>query len=322
MTGRGVSAADAALRDELVGRYPFKPYRNYRLLSRQRQAAVMRAEIDRALQSSGAISVTEGEGDRAVISVGRPLAWDSEFFHVPMGRLDYLLRGPSAGRGTLAQAVRGAVEAFRASGVKHITAKVDVADADALTVFEDAGFRLMDALVTYIAHPRRPPPRRVKDVGVIRPFVPADTERVLEITRDSYRGFPGRFQLDPHLPKERSDEFYLEWARKCCAGTMADRIYVAEDTGGDLIGWASVKRAEPVSTIGGAPISSGSLGACRSDRPGAYAGLIRTAAVENHAAGVLTEAATQNSNFAMVRVLEAVGAQYARAEYTFHAWLG
>jgi hypothetical protein len=30
---------------------------------------------------------------------------------------------------------------------------------------------------------------------------------------------------------------------------------------------------------------------------------------------------TQNSNFAMVRVLEAVGAQYARAEYTFHAWL-
>jgi hypothetical protein len=322
VTGRGVSAADAALLDELVGRYPFKPYRHYRLLSRQRQDAVMRAEIDRALRSSGTIVISEGEGDRAVLAIGRPLAWDSEFFRVPMGRLDYLLRGRSADRRTLAQVVRGALDAFRASGVTHVTAKVDVADADALTVLEDTGFRLMDALVTYIAHPKRPPPRRVKEVGVIRRFVLVDTEQVLAITRESYRGFRGRFQLDPHLPKERSDEFYVEWARGCCAGTMADRIYVAEDTGGELIGWASVKRAEPVSTIGGAPISSGILGACRSDRPGAYAGLIRTAAVENHAAGVLTEAATQSSNFAMVRVLEAVGAQYARAEYTFHAWLG
>jgi hypothetical protein len=322
VTDRGVSAADAALLDELVGRYPFKPYRNYRLLSRQRQAAVMRAEIDRALQSSGSISVGDGDADRAAIAIGRPLAWDSEFFRVPMGRLDYLLRGRSADRATLARVVRGALDAFRASGLEHITARVDVADADALAILEDAGFRLMDALVTYIAHPKRPAPRRVKDVGVIRQFVPADTDEVLAITRESYRGFPGRFQLDPHLPKDRSDEFYVEWARKCCAGTMADRIYVAEDTGGDLIGWASVKRAEPVSTVGGAPISSGSLGACRSDRPGAYAGLIRTAAVENHAVGVLTEAATQNSNFAMVRVLEAVGAQYARAEYTLHAWLG
>ena len=76
-----------------------------------------------------------------------------------------------------------------------------------------------------------------------------------------------------------------------------------------------------MSTVTGRVISVGSLGACRADTPGAYASLICAAAGENHAAGVLTEAMTQNSNFAMVRVLEAVGAQYARAEYTFHAWL-
>jgi hypothetical protein len=68
-------------------------------------------------------------------------------------------------------------------------------------------------------------------------------------------------------------------------------------------------------------VSSGSLGACRPDRPGAYPALIATAAIDNHAAGALTEASTQNANFAMVRVLEAVGAQYARGDYTFHAWI-
>ena len=46
-----------------------------------------------------------------------------------------------------------------------------------------------------------------------------------------------------------------------------------------------------------------------------------TIASENHAVGVLTEAQTQNGNFPMIRVLESVGAQYVRAEYTFHAWL-
>lgn len=321
MTARDLAAADAALLDRLIEEYPFKPYRNYRLLSRAKQSAVLDAEIDRIRQTPSSFAVAAGPDAQCAIAVGRPLAWDSDFFGVRMGRLDYLLRSPNAGQPTLRAAVEAALDRFRAMGTQHVATKLDVADSEALVVAEDCGFRLMDALVTYIAHPRRPPPRRVKEMGRIRPFVPDDTEQILDITHEAYRGFRGRFQVDPHVPRDRSDEFYLEWARKCCSGAMADRIYVADGGDGRLIGWASVKRAEPVSSVGGAPVSSGSLGACRPDRLGAYAGLIRAAAIENHAAGVLTEAFTQNSNFPMVRVLEAVGAQYARAEYTFHAWL-
>jgi hypothetical protein len=321
VTARDLGAADAALVDRLVDEYAFKPYRSYRLLSRAKQSAVLGAEIDRVRQTPSSFAVIAGDDDCAV-AVGRPLAWDSEFFGIRMGRFDYLLRSPSVRQAALREAVEGALDRFRAMGVQHVTAKLDVADSEALFVIEDLGFRLMDALVTYIAHPRRPPPRRVKAVGRVRPFVADDIEQILDITREAYRGFRGRFQVDPHVPRDRSDEFYVEWARKCCAGLMADRIYVADGGDGRLIGWASVKRAEPVSSVGGAPVSSGSLGACRPDRLGAYAGLIRAAAIENHEAGVLTEAFTQNSNFPMVRVLEAVGAQYARAEYTCHAWLG
>lgn len=322
MIVRDLAAADAALVDTLVDQYPFKTYRNYRLLSRRKQSDVMRAEIARAQETRGSFGVVAGDGDDCAIAIGRPLAWDSEFFGMPMGRIDFLLRSPNVSRAALQPAIEAALARFRGAGIHHVSVKVDVADADAITAAEAAGFRLMDALVTYIAHPRRAAMRVVKEVGHVRAFEPADAEQVLEITREAYDGFRGRFQLDQHLPAERSADFYLEWARRCVAGDMADRIYVADDGHGRLIGWASVRRAEPVSTVGGAAISSGSLGACRPDRPGAYAALIGTAAIDNHAAGALTEASTQNSNFAMIRVLEAVGAQYARADYTFHAFTG
>jgi len=190
-----------------------------------------------------------------------------------------------------------------------------------VAVLEGAGFRLMDALVTYFTHPHREPPRPVREVGHVRPMEPGDVDAVLAITKDAYAGFQGRFRLDPHLPPARSDEFYLEWARQCCAGRMADRVVVADDGEGSIHGWASTRRVEPASTVGGIGLWAGSLGACRGDRPGAYAGLIRTLALQNYEAGDVTETQTQNHNIATVRIYDAVGARYVRAEYTFHAWL-
>jgi hypothetical protein len=43
--------------------------------------------------------------------------------------------------------------------------------------------------------------------------------------------------------------------------------------------------------------------------------------MENYQAGEVTETQTQNHNIATIRVYDAVGARYVRADYTFHAWL-
>jgi hypothetical protein len=161
----------------------------------------------------------------------------------------------------------------------------------------------------------------VREVGKIRPLEPRDVDEVLAITEVAYARFPGRFHLDPHLPAERTRDFYMEWARQCCAGRMADRVVVAENGHGGLHGWASTRRVEPASSVGGITLWAGSLGACRADKPGAYAGLIRSLAAVNHAAGEVTETQTQNHNIATVRIYDAVGARYVRADYTFHAWL-
>ncbi len=155
-----------------------------------------------------------------------------------------------------------------------------------------------------------------------RPFRPDDTAQVLDITREAYRDFRGRYHLDPHLPRARVDELYVEWARKCCAGEWADVILVTENGQGEVLGWLSYRQIEPVSSTGGMPISGGGLGACRRDKPGAYAGLIRAGTVMVHARKAVAECQTQIFNFPTIRVYEAVGMQFVRADYTLHAWLG
>jgi hypothetical protein len=314
VTARDLRDTDAALLMRLVLRHPYKPYRHYRVWSRARQDAIMLAEIERTRGVAGHQAFLVNDGDAAVLTLSRPLQWDTAFFGVPMARLDGFLRGPEATSGDLRAAIHEALAGLRARGFRHVTAKVDVADMDLVAALEGAGFRLMDALVTYFTHPHREPPTEVREVGKIRPLEPRDVDEVLAITEVAYARFPGRFHLDPHLPAERTRDFYMEWARQCCAGRMADRVVVAENGHGGLHGWASTRRVEPASSVGGITLWAGSLGACRADKPGAYAGLIRSLAAVNHAAGEVTETQTQNHNIATVRIYDAVGARYVLAD--------
>ena len=307
--------------DPLIEAYPFKAYRNYRVLSRKRQDDVLRAELRGALEHAGGFGMVASGDAPAAAAVVRPLPWDSGFFEIPMARLT-LIHDGGARRVDVQQIVAPAIAACRERAIRHLSARVDVADAETIQALEDAGFRMMDALATYIYPLKRPAPEPGKDMGVLRLYQPEDRDQILEITREAYRGFRGRYHLDPHLPQERSDELYVEWAKKSCDGEWADVVLVTENGTGELHGWASYRQIEPVSTVGGTAIRGGGLGACRRDKPGAYAGLLRAATVRIHGGGAITEMQTQIFNFATIRLYEAVETQFVRADYTLHAWLG
>ena len=303
----------------LVDAYPYKPYRHYRVLSRRAQSAVMRAEIaETAGHPDGFVIHVPGRGEAAAV-VGRALGWETGFFGVPMGRLEYILgAGHDARRAALAEGL----EALRTRGVRHVSARVDVADIEALGLLEDAGFRVMDALVTYTQRPGKEPANAVREVGTIRDARPEDAAELVAIAGEAFAGFRGRFHLDPHLPDDRSDALYVEWARQCAAMTMADTVLVSEGAQGRLLGFLAFRRREPVSGAGGVPVFGGGLGACRAEAPGAYPGLIRAGTIWAHAHGGVAECQTQNYNFPTVRIYEAVGAHYVRGEYTLHLWQG
>ena len=318
MNRRLLRAGELDLVAPLVQEYPYKPYRNYRVFSRKAQQAVMLAEIGDTLgHADGVVSLAEHDGHRAM-AIARFLEWDSRFFGVPMARIEYVLAPSPA---LTAAALDAAIEALRSRGARHISARVDVADIESIGVCEANGFRLMDTLVTYITRPRKEPPNEVKEVGRIRPYRAEDADSIVEITAEAYRGFRGRFQLDANIPKERADAFYVEWARQCVGSRMADMIVVSEAADGRILGYLAFRRREPVSTSGETPVFGGGLGACRADAPGAYAGLIRAGMLWAHERDGVAECQTQNYNFAVIRIYEAVGAHYVRAEHTLHRWL-
>jgi RimJ/RimL family protein N-acetyltransferase len=319
VSARRLTEEERATAEPFVAAYPYKPYRHYRVLSRKAQNAVMMREIVETLEHpSGVVLHLRDEG-REALAVARLLDWDSTFFAIPMARIDYVLSStPEAAAIALDEMLDG----LRARGVSHVTARVDVADIGYLALLEAAGFRLMDSLVTYTTRPGKEPPNPVREVGVIRDFTPEDGPQLLEIAAEAYRGFRGRFHLDPHIPDERCDAFYRVWAEQSIAMVMADTILVAEGSDRRLLGFLAFRKRQPVSSVGGVDVFGGGLGACRSDTPGAYAGLIRAGTVWAHARNGVAECQTQNYNFATIRIYEAVGAHYVQASYTLHKWLG
>src|SRR5262249_52428444 len=163
---REIGRAALARLEPLVAGYPFKAYRNYRALSRKKQDEVQRAELAGALASAGGFGLVAGDPAR-IAAIVRPLPWDSAFFALPMARL-LLVHDGSPGRDGLGRLIGAACEASRAHGVRHLSARLDVADAEAIQALEDAGFRMMDALATYIYPLKRPAPEAGKDMGVLR----------------------------------------------------------------------------------------------------------------------------------------------------------
>src|SRR5690606_14177110 len=137
-------------------------------------------------------------------------------------------------------------------------------------------------------------PSPLREVGAIRDLRPEDGPELVQIAAAAYKGFRGRFHFDPHLPDERCDALYVEWARQCVTGTMADTVLVSEGTDGRLLGFLAFRERQPVSRVGGVPVFGGGLGACRADAPGAYGGLIRAGTLWAHARGGVAECQTQN----------------------------
>ena len=150
--------------DPLIEAYPFKSYRNYRVLSRRRQDDVLRAELRAALEQPDGFGVmSEGTASPAAVLV-RPLPWDSAFFGLSMARV-YLLHDDQMRGAILRTLLAAAFTECRDRGMRHLSVRIDVADADAIHALEDAGFRLMDALATYIYPLKRPPPESMKEMA-------------------------------------------------------------------------------------------------------------------------------------------------------------
>jgi hypothetical protein len=298
--------------------YAFNPYRNYRAFTRRTQTDVLFAQAEATLGEPETFAFSAGGDEPASAVMARRLPWDSEFFGLPMARIDRILGEDTA---ACQEALTRTLARLRAAGVRHVAARADVADIATAALLQDHGFRLMGGLSTFVARPRREPPNAVRSLGNIRFMRDEDGPELVALATHAFRGFRSRFHADPKLPRERADALYVEWARRCAAREMADVVLVAEGKEGRLLGFNAFRRVEPVSTRSGLLVFGGALGACRPDMPGASLGLVRAGALWAHEHGGVFELQTPFDNFACIAVFEAVGLRLRRSEYDFHLWL-
>ena len=321
MTERAVReyrTRDAEALGPLLEAYPFNDLRRYRIIRKEKQIAYLRYRID-AAAAGGKVFVVERDGGISALGAVEPLPWDSSIFGFPMARIPVFIHSPdrSRARQDTALLCDALLETCRSEGYRHVNVRADTDDLPLIQVLEGRGFYLTDTIVTFIFIPRRQKLAHVKYIFKTRLYTEDDHDAVMAVAREAYRGFIGRYHADPHLPDDRCDRLYEQWAKQLLDGGIAERIIVAERRG-RVIGFLGYRLKKDILAATGVRVVGGGLGGCLPEGFGAYAAILEEAMREGMHRYDMQDFETQLGNVNIVRIYQKLNFEYARAKHTFH----
>ncbi|MCX6353979.1 MAG: hypothetical protein NTZ78_03625 [Candidatus Aureabacteria bacterium] len=304
----------------LFEEYPYNDLRRYRIITREKQIAYLLHLFEKSVREGKAWVAGEGAKITAVSAV-RPLPWDSSIFGIQMGQISFFVhRGRSSPAKVNLRLIETMMEACRKEGFRHLNIRLDADDIALVHLLEGNAFYLVDSIVTYIFIPARQELGHFKPLFTTRPYRPEDHEEVLRVALESYRNFFGRYHADPHLPNEKCDYLYQQWAEKLLTGGIADGIMLAERRG-KIVGFLGYKTNKDILESTGVNVVGGGLGGCTSEGLGAYPTILETAMREQLPLHDMMDLETQLNNVNIIRIYQKLNCEYARAKYTYHAWL-
>jgi len=229
-----------------------------------------------------------------------PLPWDSEFFDLPIGKVD--LAGAD-----LASIAAAEAEA-RDQGIVCLYGTLDPVEAQTTVLVQQAGYRFVDAATTFslrLDEPAIPQPAGV-DVRLGSPAdLPEMADMVAKLSDWS------RYAVDPRFGREaarRMQDAWLERAAACTTGEFA--LLVAEDDSGIIAFITRALEPEPVvDTVGTTAQGSGAARylievarAWAGDRP-------------------LLGGPIAARNVSALRYVSHCGYRVQRVRYLYHRWL-
>jgi hypothetical protein len=316
------SPGDEKKIEPLLNAYPYNDLRRYRIISKEKQVAYLSYRIDTCLEGGGVWLAEKGGMVKAIGAV-RPLPWDSSIFGIRMGQIPVFLHEGRTedSRQAIETLLDALLDSCRAQGFKHLNIRADADDFALMQVLEAKGFYLADTIVTYIFIPKRQKLAHFKYLFKTRVYTEEDHDAVMNVARVAYRGFVGRYHADPHLPDETCDRLYELWAKQLLEGGIAETIIVAERKG-KVIGFLGYRMKRDILEATGVKVVGGGLGGCLPEGVGAYAAILEEAMREGMHRYDMQDFETQLNNINIVRIYQKLNFEYARAKYTFHAWLG
>ena len=167
------------------------------------------------------------------------LPWDSDFFSLPMGRIQYLI-DPNDDTEIKEKLLSDAKKKAKSLGIELLTIKVNSFDKTSVHALEKAGFHLMDTHLIYTVDQKEYRKQAKKPFkNKLRAALLSDKKQVLEITRESFYNYFGRFHADPDIPDDLADALYECWV-DVSFSNYADLITVAVDDKDIVIGYGTL----------------------------------------------------------------------------------
>lgn len=230
----------------------------------------------------------------------RALPWDTEFFGLPIGRIELDGAEPA----DLAEAEAEA----RAAGIRCLYGYLDPVDHRAGYWVQDLGYRLVETSALFDAAPGIDVALPAGE-AVVRPGDEGDLP-ALEGAVDRLAPW-SRYAVDDRFGLDAARRMNRAWLERAAGRASEDHVLLVAETAGVVTGFLSLSRdpSPMIDTMATTAPGSGTMGALVAagrtwaGPPGLRAGWVAA------------------RNVASYRFLESCGFRVAEVRYVFHRWL-
>lgn len=307
----------------LINSFDFNDYKRYGVFKKEVVCEYILREILKLSSDDKQnwIIVTQDK-DKIIglISLAK-ISWAREVFGIEMAEIKHIITSAEYGnkKDIIKDPLSFIFQICDKEGISHLSCRISTDDYSAIHSLEEEGFRIMETLVTYLFNKRKHKVLQLKDMSKIRSFKNGDLESLIEMVRGA---FPlSRFYLDPKIPNEYVDKFYIKWVKECCKGSLADKVLVAERKG-EIIGFLSYRINKELEKLTGYKIGCQGLSTVSKRGVGVYPALVKKSIQDFVQLYDFAEFDTQINNYEVIKIWQRFGFDFVRSKYSFHKWLG
>lgn len=214
-------------------------------------------------------------------------------------------------------------------GIVHVACRTGSDNRPVIDLFASFGLQPVDHVVLHLVRPGHPPRfPRLKAFHEIRAYRSEDREQIIGHCTGGFT--TSRFVTDPDLPEEGKKQFFRSWAERICDGVMSDRIWVAVDRQGSVVGFMGWKTQSNWLLHLDIKVAGEGLGAVLPSGTGAYVPMLRHCILDAFADRDengpkrpidVAELETQALRTEVIKVWNRLGIEQVGSRRTYHHWL-
>ena len=307
----------------LVANYQFKPYNEYKIEQSLLESYVIDEISDILSREENFVLVAEEMGKLiGLVSLER-LDWDTKHFGIEMAKIGHLITsgGYSKAFEVKCELISHMLTKCCQKQISHLSARVYKEDLSSIHALESKSFRLMGIIVTHSLDIRKRNSVHLEHKWHIREFELDDVPKLANIAMKSFKEQPvvtDRFHADSFLPKEKSDDVYVQWIINSCKG-LSDTVLVAE-MNGTPVGFTVCKVYKSLCEKLGVRFGAATLIAVTPSARGKtiHTSLLNAALQWFDDKVDIVEVGAQINNYAGQRAWSRLGFKIIRSQCTFH----